>query len=56
MEGREKKPDSNAEPESITLVGKESGRRLELKRTVDERGVVFYEAPLSWPAKQEPER
>lgn len=33
-------------PDHITLVGKKSGRELKLVKTVDDKGVVFYEAAL----------
>jgi hypothetical protein len=36
------------EPEYYTLVEKTSGRSLKLQKTVDNKGVVFYEAPLEW--------
>ena len=34
------------EPDHITLVGRTSRRELKLIKTIDEKGVVFYEAPL----------
>lgn len=42
------------EPESITLTGKTSGRQLKLKKTIDDKGVVFYEAPLDGQSETAP--
>lgn len=32
----------------VTLVGGKSGRKLKLEKTVDNNGVVFYQARLDW--------
>ncbi len=43
-----KKDTSVIEPDQIVLVGKTSGRELKLKNTIDDKGVVFYEAAIDW--------
>lgn len=48
VEDTTKKDISVTEPDQIVLVGKTSGRELKLKKTIDDKGVVFYEAALDW--------
>jgi hypothetical protein len=44
------------EPDQIVLVGKTTGRELTLKKTVNAKGVVFYEAPLDWRNSSSPNK